>query len=486
MFWLVLFALFISTTALAAVPQTLHFSGKLDTAGGVFTGTIEVTFGLYADANAASSFWSDKQAVMVTNGRFHVELGPFGAGDVDVAALHVGVTVGTDNEMDKVAISSVPYALRASEAGNAATVGGQAATAFADATHSHALADLEHPGCTSGQVLTSNGSGWTCGSVAGLTETDPQVGSNTSNTLAKWDGTALVSGSIFDNGRVGIGTTSPSAFFHVVGPVAETGSSISLSSVGSSVGSFEYTFAAQSHRNAIQISGGPGTIYLPPKKGWTFGATAVLQIRVNGVWTTVKSTSVVTTSSTTPGIATMVSGGDVLSFTEGEIDGIRGNGFSGMTSGSWKGWNTVSFVPRYVPPTNTKFSNGEVIVEGDLSVTGSKNFRHAHPTDADKVLVYVSLEGGEAGTYWRGTAQLKDGRAVVALPSHFGLVTSPSGLTVQLTPLGNSPGLWVGEKTPDRFVVHERDGGSGSVRFDYFVQGVRQGFESHRVIRARR
>ena len=40
-------------------------------------------------------------------------------------------------------------------------------------------------------------------------ETDPEVGANTLNYLSKWDGSALVAGSIFDNGNVGIGTTSP-------------------------------------------------------------------------------------------------------------------------------------------------------------------------------------------------------------------------------------------------------------------------------------
>ena len=54
------------------------------------------------------------------------------------------------------------------------------------------------------------------GDDVGITvETDPKVGTNNDNFLSRWDGSALVSGSIFDNGNVGIGTTSPTRDLHV-------------------------------------------------------------------------------------------------------------------------------------------------------------------------------------------------------------------------------------------------------------------------------
>jgi hypothetical protein len=126
---LVVFALFMGTAAQAAIPQTLHYSGRLNTAGGAFTGTIEVAFALYAGQGAKSSFWSETQAVAAQNGRFHVQLGSkttLSAADVDVEALHLGVTVAGDAEMERVPIASVPYALRADEAGNAQRLNGQA------------------------------------------------------------------------------------------------------------------------------------------------------------------------------------------------------------------------------------------------------------------------------------------------------------------------------------------------------------------------
>ncbi|EFK96430.1 hypothetical protein LDC_1544 [sediment metagenome] len=59
-------------------------------------------------------------------------------------------------------------------------------------------------------IKLSNG-----GFVKLLTETDPEVGSNTTNYLSKWDGAALITSSVYDNGNVGIGTTNPDAKFHV-------------------------------------------------------------------------------------------------------------------------------------------------------------------------------------------------------------------------------------------------------------------------------
>ncbi|MCB0768137.1 MAG: hypothetical protein KDB95_13090, partial [Flavobacteriales bacterium] len=46
-------------------------------------------------------------------------------------------------------------------------------------------------------------------------ETDPQVGSITTGYVPRWSGTELVTGSVFDNGNVGIGTSAPTRRFQV-------------------------------------------------------------------------------------------------------------------------------------------------------------------------------------------------------------------------------------------------------------------------------
>jgi len=68
-----------------------------------------------------------------------------------------------------------------------------------------------------GQVLYTNGAGIVGWKNVLETETDPQVGTNTTNYLSKWDGTALVTSSVYDNGNIGIGTSSPQGLLHVFG-----------------------------------------------------------------------------------------------------------------------------------------------------------------------------------------------------------------------------------------------------------------------------
>ena len=122
-------------------------------------------------------------------------------------------------------------------------------------------------------------------------------------------------------------------------------------------------------------------------------------------------------------------------------------------------------------------------VSGPFEVAGTKNFVQLHPTDPTKEIVYTCLEGPEAGTYVRGSAELVNGQAVITLPDHFGMVTSTNGLTVQLTPRGAWLQLYATAVSVNGITVRETEGRSG--KFDYLVQGVRLGYENLPVIRDR-
>jgi hypothetical protein len=124
-----------------------------------------------------------------------------------------------------------------------------------------------------------------------------------------------------------------------------------------------------------------------------------------------------------------------------------------------------------------------ILVYGNIYKTGSCLFVEDHPKDPTKEIVYVCLEGGETGTYTRGSGQLIDGEAVVQLPEDFSLVTSSEGLTVQLTPTSDCKGLYIVSKSPTELVVNELNGGTSDATFDYLVNGVRNGYEEFQPIR---
>ena len=129
-------------------------------------------------------------------------------------------------------------------------------------------------------------------------------------------------------------------------------------------------------------------------------------------------------------------------------------------------------------------AGGHLHAGGNISADGVKNFVIDHPLRNDKKIVYACIEGPEAAVYTRGTAELINGEAWITFEEHFELVVNPETITVQLTSLSaESEGLAVVEKTANGFRIKELRKGTGNYKFDYFVQGIRKGYEDYRVIR---
>ena len=114
-----------------------------------------------------------------------------------------------------------------------------------------------------------------------------------------------------------------------------------------------------------------------------------------------------------------------------------------------------------------------VFAGGNIGATGAKYFLDPHPTDAGLVVGYISLEGPEAGTYFRGRARFQNGLARIPVPEHFRWVTDTEGLTVQITPIGEMATFAVVKMDLNEIVVKS----SRNVEFSYLVQGVRASFK---------
>ena len=78
---------------------------------------------------------------------------------------------------------------------------------------------LDVMGTVKATSFIGNGSGLT---NISYTETDPQVGGNAANYVPKWNGSALVTGTIYDNGNIGIGVSGPTYKLDVSGNVRAT------------------------------------------------------------------------------------------------------------------------------------------------------------------------------------------------------------------------------------------------------------------------
>ena len=156
-------------------------------------------------------------------------------------------------------------------------------------------------------------------------------------------------------------------------------------------------------------------------------------------------------------------------------------------SGNGLAIGTTTAVPMIFGTNNTNRmqidgTTGAVTVSGNFTVTGVKNFAVPDPQNAKKAIYYASLEGPEAGTYYRGTAKTVDGEAVIELPGYFARITERERMTVQITPVGAPNQLYISEKTPERVVIKVAKG-SVDGEFDYFVQGVRKGYLDYVVER---
>jgi len=140
------------------------------------------------------------------------------------AGLDDGDQVGITSETDPTVLASVKDGVAWSEvsnipAGFADGVDNTGITSETDPVYSGAPAS----GITAGNITNWNTAyGWGNHALAGYlkTETDPQVGSNTTNYIPKWNGSSLVSGTIYDSGNVGIGTSNPAAKLDVSGDIS--------------------------------------------------------------------------------------------------------------------------------------------------------------------------------------------------------------------------------------------------------------------------
>jgi hypothetical protein len=154
----------------------------------------------------------------------------------------------------------------------------------------------------------------------------------------------------------------------------------------------------------------------------------------------------------------------------GLVDDLTGRGVSGYIVGT----NGAQVTAGHLGVSATT----GVLSNGDIMATGPKFFVEPHPTDASQMIRFVSLEGNEAGTYFRGKAKFERGLARIPVPEDFRMVTDPEGLSIQVTPIGDMASVAVVRIDLDEILVKA----SRNVEFFYTVNGVRKAYKDVRTV----
>ncbi len=123
-----------ATPRAATVPQKLSLTARLDDAGTPVTGVHSFVFRIFDLPGAGTEVWTESQPVVnVDAGLLFVELGnmtTLDAGILDGSALYLEITMDGTVMLPRIALESVPYAIRAGVAGDAELLGGAAPSDF--------------------------------------------------------------------------------------------------------------------------------------------------------------------------------------------------------------------------------------------------------------------------------------------------------------------------------------------------------------------
>jgi hypothetical protein len=103
-------------------PYLVHQGRLLDALNAPVEGAQSLTFNLYAEETGGTSLWTETQTVSVNAGFYSVTLGqvaPLMVSAFNGDTLYLGVTIGGEELAPRLAMRSVPYALKAGAAQNA-------------------------------------------------------------------------------------------------------------------------------------------------------------------------------------------------------------------------------------------------------------------------------------------------------------------------------------------------------------------------------
>ena len=484
-----------SSTPSVSVPRLINISGVFRPADGGRPDRAEtVTLGIYSEETGEAPLWHETQKVAVdAAGRYTVLLGATESDGVPLTvfasgeARWLGMTWLGANEVEgpRTRLTSVPYALKASEA---ETLGGLPASAYQ-------LAPL--PG---DEAATVSG-------AASGESTASLVNAGTTNLLAKYvSGTDVGNSSVFESGGlVGINTTTPfdvihSRFLNTNGGM--TG--LAVQNLGSSATSYsgmlfydqngstaqfqgfnnathEYRINNVSSGGSINFMlGGASRFLVHPTIGTVISGPASILPGASTIGLFVSSSgstgiSVGTTDPTGTSIFAQSPAGDSGVGVFGAAD--TGTAVVGLAETSGAGvWGQTDTGAAVVGFAGNLAVGWAGVFDGDVNVLGTLfkgggAFRIDHPLDPEnKYLSHSFVESPDMKNIYDGVAVFEDsGEATVTLPDWFEALNQD--FRYQLTPMGAPFVPYVAEEIAGR--QFKIGGGVPGKKVSWQVTGVR-------------
>jgi hypothetical protein len=218
-----------TTETASALPRLVRFGGTVkDLNGNLLTGVVGISFALYSEQTGGAALWLETQNVTAdSNGHYVALLGSTKPAGLPTElftteqARWVGVQVSGQAEQPRVLLVSAPYALKA---GDAETLGGKPASAYALATPQTATSAPTSESAKPSAAVNASTNNQSSIQAA-------IAGSGATNYIPRWtSSTALGNSNIFQNATnkdIGIGTTTPTATLDVNGTTLLNGASTS-------------------------------------------------------------------------------------------------------------------------------------------------------------------------------------------------------------------------------------------------------------------
>ena len=529
----------------AVVPPFTKFSGTLsDINGKPLSGVVGVTFSMYKDSEGGVPLWIETQNVRPDkNGHYTVDLGAsttnglpsdlFASGQ----ARWIGVQPQGQAEKTRVLLTSVPYALKAVDA---ETLGGQPASAFLQAAKVQGNA----PGSISGNGQANHITRWLSAQKLGNSDifetSSGNIGIGTNAPASKLDvnggtdlrgvltlfppqnSTALaVNGSGFNVTSSGTVNFTSTQTFPGVPSLASSNVFTAPQTVTANGGSSTLTLNNNASTGiGLNVSNGNIGVYalsdvLPVDAVTSTGVQAVYgenDFDTNSAagvlgaefGTKTRNLGVYGYSASNFGYGVYGLSQRVSGLTGFDPAGVWGDTYAGngVLGVSYQQIGVLGITADSIDQSNPGgyFDNistqDDIVLEavgenvggvclmmttGDLQCTGSKSAVVPVDNGSRKVALYA-IESPQNWFEDFGSGQLSNGSTTVRLESTFAqTVNTGVNYHIYLTPNGDCKGLYVSQKTPTAFEVHEMGKGASNVAFDYRIVAERKGYENVRL-----